>query len=217
MGIALRSRLTRQAAAAALLAPLAVAPVLLAAATASAQATGPQVKATIDNKFDPLKIEVKVGDEVTWTAEGVHSVNGGGTGQQDPASPIKGSEIGFQTYSVKFDKAGTYPYFCLPHFSLGMTGEVVVTEDGPKTGATGAPSPSGTAAGPGAVTTPTASSTPATQDPNLGKAAFEELEREREEPEKAMSGFRMLLWGLTGATLVLSAGVFAATRPRREA
>jgi plastocyanin len=87
---------------------------------------GTDVKATIDNKFDPASIEVKVGDEVTWTADGVHTVNGGTGGQQDPASPIKGSEIGFKTYKIKFDKAGTYPYYCLPHFSLGMTGEVVV-------------------------------------------------------------------------------------------
>jgi plastocyanin len=97
-----------------------------AGGSASASAGGNAVKATAENKFDPATIEVKVGDEVTWTADGVHSVNGGSTGTQDPASPIKGSEIGFKTYKVKFDKAGTYPYFCLPHFSLGMKGEVVV-------------------------------------------------------------------------------------------
>jgi plastocyanin len=215
MGIALRSRLTRQAAAAVLLTPLAVGPLLLAAVSASAQTSGPEVKATAENKFDPPTIEVKVGDKVTWTADGIHSVNGGTTGQQDPSSPIKGSDIGFKTYSVTFDKAGTYPYFCLPHFSLGMKGEVVVTKDGPTAGS-GAPSAGGTAAGPGTVTTPSASSAPATKDPNLGKAAFEELDKEKEEPAKAMSGFRLLLWGLTAATLVFSVGVFAATRPRRD-
>lgn len=31
-----------------------------------------------------------------------------------------------QTFEVTFDEAGTYPYYCMPHRSLGMTGTVIV-------------------------------------------------------------------------------------------
>jgi plastocyanin len=96
------------------------------AATDGAPAAGGNaVKGTPDNKFDPASLEVKVGTKVTWTLEGVHSVNGGTDGKPDPASPMQ-SQIGVPSYEVTFDKPGTYPYFCLPHFSLGMKGEIVV-------------------------------------------------------------------------------------------
>ncbi len=31
-----------------------------------------------------------------------------------------------QTFEVRFDQAGTFPYFCVPHRALGMTGTIVV-------------------------------------------------------------------------------------------
>lgn len=209
MGIALRSRPARQAAALLIVAPLAAAPLLLAG-TAGAQAGGAEVKGTIDNKFDPQKLEIKVGDTVTWTLDGAHSVNGGTDGKQDPESPMN-SQIGVPTYEATFDKEGTFPYFCQPHFSLGMVGEIVVTKTGGGAKPTGgAASPTQTAAA------PVATSTPAPKDPNLGKATFEKLDEQKAEPADAMTNFRYLLWGLTAATLVLSVGVFASTRPRRE-
>jgi plastocyanin len=88
---------------------------------------GTEVKGTIGNAFEPAKLEIKAGDTVTWTLDGAHSVTGGtdGTGKPDPASPMK-SEIGVPTYKATFDKPGTYPYYCFPHFSVGMKGEIVV-------------------------------------------------------------------------------------------
>ena len=127
MGIAPRSRAGRQAAAAALLAPLAAAPFFLISGSASAQ-EGNKVSATVDNKFDPATINVKAGDEVTWTnAGGAHTVTGG-ENAPDPASPIGNNNL-FDpnaTVKVKFDKPGTYKYFCQPHLSVGMIGEIVV-------------------------------------------------------------------------------------------
>lgn len=78
-------------------------------------------------KFEPASLAVKVGTKVTWTsAPGeFHSVDSG-----EPGSPSGGplkAPMGFTTYSYTFDKAGTYKYFCTPHASLGMTGEVVVS------------------------------------------------------------------------------------------
>jgi plastocyanin len=209
MGIALRSRPARQAAALMIVAPLVAAPLLLVAGPAGAQADEAEVKGTSANTFEPAKLEVKIGTKVTWTLEGAHSVTGGEGPQADPESPVGDSGIGVPTYEVTFEKEGTFPYFCVPHESLGMVGEIVVSKAGPAKPTDGA-SPTQTAAA------PVATSTPAPKDPNLGKETFEELDKQKAEPAGAMDNFRLLLWGLTAAMLVLSIGVFAATRPRRE-
>jgi len=96
-------------------------------APTKAPAGGTEVKGTIDtNRFVPETLEVKVGDTVTWTLDGAHSVTGGTGPTADPASPVGDSGIAVPTYKVTFDKPGSYPYFCVPHVSLGMTGEIVV-------------------------------------------------------------------------------------------
>ena len=88
---------------------------------------GNEVAATAANKFDPATLTVKKGTKVTWTATGYHTVTSGdpATGA-DASGPMK-SAAGFTTYSVTFDKPGTYKYFCQPHAGLGMAGEIVVT------------------------------------------------------------------------------------------
>ena len=96
------------------------------APTTSAPAGGGnEVKALISNKFEPATLTVKAGTTVKWTAEGYHTVDSG-----EPPTPSGGPLMapgGFTTYEFTFDKAGTYKYFCVPHASLGMTGEIVVT------------------------------------------------------------------------------------------
>jgi plastocyanin len=78
-------------------------------------------------KFVPATLTVKKGTKVTWTADqSQHSVTSGEAGKQDKSGPMN-SPIGFTTYSVTFTKPGTYKYFCIPHASLGMVGEIVVT------------------------------------------------------------------------------------------
>jgi plastocyanin len=90
--------------------------------------SGNEVKTdTGTSKFVPATLTVKVGTKVTWTADqAVHSVTSGEGGKEDKAGPMH-SPIGFPTYSVTFTKAGTYKYFCIPHASLGMVGEIVVS------------------------------------------------------------------------------------------
>jgi len=86
------------------------------------------VTASGDNVFTPAEITVKVGEKVTWkNTGGFHTVTGG-DGAADPASPIGDKPLADagSTHEVTFDKAGTYPYFCQPHASLGMKGTVVV-------------------------------------------------------------------------------------------
>lgn len=85
-----------------------------------------EVQGTAANKFEPTLLEVKAGSKVTWTLTAGHTVTGGKDGVPDAASPIGDSGFGKTSYEVTFDKPGTYPYYCVPHVSLGMTGEIVV-------------------------------------------------------------------------------------------
>ncbi|MDQ1712747.1 MAG: hypothetical protein QOE45_2197 [Frankiaceae bacterium] len=78
------------------------------------------------NKFEPASLTVKAGSKVTWTAQGYHSADSGTPPTVDKSGPIQ-APAGFVTYSVTFAKPGTYKYFCVPHASLGMVGEIVVT------------------------------------------------------------------------------------------
>lgn len=98
-----------------------------ASATGGAKTGGNEVLATITNKFEPASLKVKKGTKVTWKAEGAHSVTSGTPESgKDEKGPMD-SPIPFTTYSVTFDKAGTFPYYCIPHASLGMVGEIVVS------------------------------------------------------------------------------------------
>jgi len=76
-------------------------------------------------KFTPASLKVKVGTKVTWTTTEYHTVDSGEPGKPD-GGPLK-APGGFKTYSYTFDKAGTYKYFCTPHASVGMAGEIVVS------------------------------------------------------------------------------------------
>ncbi|HEX8003997.1 MAG TPA: plastocyanin/azurin family copper-binding protein [Mycobacteriales bacterium] len=105
------------------------APASSAAAITGAPAGGGDTVLAKGTAFAPAKLEVKVGTKVTWnSAPGeFHSVDSGtpDTGA-DAAGPLK-APVGFTTYSYTFSKAGTFKYFCQPHASLGMAGEIVVS------------------------------------------------------------------------------------------
>ena len=87
-------------------------------ATASGQAT----IVAIDFAFKPQNIKVTVGTKVTWTNNDTttHQIVSKG----DPF-PGDGTIDPNQSYTVTFDKAGTYDYFCGIHNS--MTGSIVVS------------------------------------------------------------------------------------------
>jgi plastocyanin len=85
--------------------------------------------------FMPAKLTIAVGDTVRWEWQSAgHSVVSGTTGSADNkfCSP---SDIGCDdpplsdggvVYKHTFMQAGTFPYYCSAHFSLGMTGRIVV-------------------------------------------------------------------------------------------
>ncbi|MCA9584821.1 MAG: cupredoxin domain-containing protein [Myxococcales bacterium] len=90
-------------------------------------AAAAEVKLTAGNQFTPGSVTIKAGETVKWTWEGGnHNVVSGATcGTPDgkfTSGPVKTSG----SFEFKFTTAGTYPYYCDPHCSMGMKGMVVV-------------------------------------------------------------------------------------------
>jgi plastocyanin len=83
----------------------------------------------LDNRFSPASVTISAGDSVTWRWEGsnFHTVTHG-TNPTTPAvklfdsSPAKGSG----TFGYRFNDPGTYPYYCDPHRTMGMTATITV-------------------------------------------------------------------------------------------
>ncbi|MEO8274048.1 MAG: plastocyanin/azurin family copper-binding protein [Chloroflexota bacterium] len=120
-----------------------VAATLLVAAAAISPVLAATINVSIaDKQFDPSKIVIAQGDTVTWTVTKAvgepHSVTSGKPAdadkgsvfdsQKDDAALTKLKDVG-GTFSVTFDKAGTYAYYCVVH-PVDMTGEVVVLAPG---------------------------------------------------------------------------------------
>lgn len=81
--------------------------------------------------FDPAEVTINVGDTITWqyTGGSPHTITpGSGPGDDNPHNEWERQEmdqIG-QTFEHTFNNAGTFDYYCEPHFSDGMTGTIVV-------------------------------------------------------------------------------------------
>src|SRR5262249_53787925 len=85
--------------------------------------------------FAPSSLTIQAGDTVRWVwSSGGHSVGSGSNGNADgrfcsPSNtgwanpPLAGSGA---TYEHTFPQAGTFPYYCSVHFSIGMTGTIMV-------------------------------------------------------------------------------------------
>jgi plastocyanin len=141
---------------------------LVAATGAPAAAqTGQEhvVKGTAALKWEPADINVKPGESVTFEVAGgpPHPVASGdgsnpaGDGKFDASacSLDKMGKVGDKC-TVKFDEAGTYPYFCTVHVAVGMKGVVTVGED---QGGAGTPTTTGETTTT-VLDTPTAATTP---------------------------------------------------------
>lgn len=77
--------------------------------------------------FQSQDITITVGDTVRWTnLGGSHTATSGSSCTPDGKWDSGVLSAG-QSYTTTFNSAGTYPYFCLPHCSMGMTGSVTVT------------------------------------------------------------------------------------------
>lgn len=84
-----------------------------------------------NNEYVPKDLTIKPGQTVEWVVQqGAHDVvSGTKTGDVCTGDGQFKSEIlsgTTNTFRYKFEKAGTFPYFCSPHCSVGQTGTIVV-------------------------------------------------------------------------------------------
>jgi plastocyanin len=89
---------------------------------ASAVSDGAQV-IMLDDRFEPRTLTIPAGTTVTFVNKGAdwHSVAAfDGSYQSGQIAPGA-------SYSVTFDKPGTYSYICNHHARQGMTGQIIVT------------------------------------------------------------------------------------------
>jgi plastocyanin len=77
-------------------------------------------------KFTPKDLTINVGDTVQWNWAGNHHSSTSGT----PGFPDGKWDSGIlnsgATFSFTFSTAGSLPYYCTPHGSLGMVGSITV-------------------------------------------------------------------------------------------
>lgn len=86
----------------------------------------------LGNAYEPACVRIKSGTAVTWTGSfATHPMRPGtvdpATGQTTPdtSSPIEATTEG-DSATFTFPSAGEFPYFCVPHASVGMYGAVFV-------------------------------------------------------------------------------------------
>lgn len=81
----------------------------------------------VDNAFSPKNVTISVGDSVTWRWEGsnshtvTHGTDPGNLGGLFDEGPKSSGTFGF-----RFTSAANVPYFCKPHYSMGMTATITV-------------------------------------------------------------------------------------------
>lgn len=72
--------------------------------------------------FLPSRVKIKVNESVEWTNNStmLHNIVA-----EDGSFKSKMLKKG-EKFIFKFNKKGTFKYFCQPHKAMGMTGEVIV-------------------------------------------------------------------------------------------
>lgn len=90
--------------------------------------------AVVDNVFNPEEAFVFEGDSVRWEHEpneGFHTVTSGLSSrpENDPGALFdEESSDALPVFVYRFEAAGDYPFFCIPHEDMGMKGMIHVQE-----------------------------------------------------------------------------------------
>jgi plastocyanin len=124
------------------LASVALGTALLLSGPATAQPGKPaervEIKGTAQFKWEPADVTVAPGGTVTFKIVGPtpHPVGSGSAPPNDDGK-FNTSGCGIDQLSgagascmVRFEKAGTYPYFCTLHYAAGMVGTITVGSAG---------------------------------------------------------------------------------------
>jgi plastocyanin len=102
----------------------AVAVLLFSLSTPAPAATLPVSMSNFE--FAPANPSINVGDTVTWTVQqGFHDTVSGASGVPSGlwGSPLMSSG---ESFSVTFNSPGNFPYFCTPHWPIGMVARIQV-------------------------------------------------------------------------------------------
>jgi plastocyanin len=85
----------------------------------------------IDFAFSPDSVTIAAGDEVVWTNSGtfLHTSTSGVNGVPD-GTWNSGDVAPGDSYARVFSTSGTFHYFCMHHYLIGMVGVVVVGTSG---------------------------------------------------------------------------------------
>ena len=92
--------------------------------------------------FEPATIYASPGTTITWNWESdthnivVENQPDGANWEGTEGPPTKVYDTG-HTYEHTFDTKGTYAYYCQPHRTSGMVGEVIINESGQAPGGGG--------------------------------------------------------------------------------
>ncbi|GEM_PF-808670 len=81
--------------------------------------------------FNPGNLTIETGTTVTWinTSNEVHTVTSGSDGNHDGLFD-SGNMNPDDEFTYTFNEEGTYPYYCIPHLNMGMTGTITVSDNG---------------------------------------------------------------------------------------
>ena len=84
-----------------------------------------------DNIFVPESLTVEEGDTVTWVhvSFNPHTATSGVNCTSDGLFD-SGLMANGDTFSAIFEEAGPFPYYCIPHCGIGMTGDIQVEPAG---------------------------------------------------------------------------------------
>jgi len=106
--------------------PVFFAGLLLAMTTSTVYAATVDVQVA-DFQFTPSTVTVQTGDTVRWTwGNSGHSVTSGSGCASNGLFDSGVRNTGF-VFTFTFNTPGTFPYFCIPHCSIGMVGSVTVS------------------------------------------------------------------------------------------
>ncbi|HVJ93956.1 MAG TPA: plastocyanin/azurin family copper-binding protein, partial [Labilithrix sp.] len=80
-----------------------------------------------NNRFSPAQVTIKVGQTVRWKWSGAsHNIVSGPDCDANDGKFTSGEPATGGVFDKKFETAGTFPYYCEPHCSMGMKGTVIV-------------------------------------------------------------------------------------------
>ena len=84
----------------------------------------------VNFEFQPEQLTIEAGDTVIWVnaTSTTHTTTSGTDCTADGTWNSGNMDAQGDIFSHVFDSAGDFPYYCIPHCGIGMTGKIVVQQ-----------------------------------------------------------------------------------------